>query len=124
MGTLVEEKLATQIGSKGYFGKVVLEAEAIDGQGEVTVDFDAAHARRWQSGARFGIDYVLEHIAKRKVFPQGGRIIVSYIGGHEVDTTNVVIAFVTAKALLKALNVVSSKEPKFDENTGVFSFAK
>jgi hypothetical protein len=124
MGASVEEKLATQVGAKGYFGKVVLEAEAVDGKGEVTVDFDSAHADRWQSGARFGIDYVLEHIAKRKIFPQGGRIIVSYIGGHEVDTTNVVIAFVTAKALFKALNIVSSKEPKFDETTGVFSFPK
>jgi hypothetical protein len=98
MGMSAEEKLATQVGSKGYFGKVTLEAESIDGQGDVTVDFDPAHAHRWQSGARLGFDFVLEHISKRQIFPQGGRILVSYIGGHEVDTTNVVIAFVTAKA--------------------------
>ncbi len=119
-----EAKLATQVGSRGYFGKVVLEAEPADQEGDVTVDFDPDQASRWRTGALFGIDYVLEHTAKKKVFPRGGRVHVQYIGGHDADTNNVVIAFVAANALLKALSVEPSKRPEFDEETGVFYFPK
>jgi hypothetical protein len=119
-----EDKLAAQIGPKGYFGKVTVEAEQVDGDGEVTVDFDPTNAKRWRSGASFGVEYVLEHITKRKLFPKGGRVRVVYIEGHEVDTNNVVIAFVAAHALYKALGVEPAKRPAFDENTGVFSFPK
>jgi hypothetical protein len=119
-----EDQLILQVGSKGYFGKVVLEAEPAKQEGEVTIDFDPEQADRWRIGAMFGIDYVLEHIDKRKVFPKGGRVRVHYIGGHEVDTNNVVIAFVAANALLKALSVEPTKRPEFDEETGVFRFPK
>jgi hypothetical protein len=119
-----EDKLATQVGAKGYFGNVAVEAEPIDGNGEVTVEFDAAVSPRWQSGASFGIDYVLDHVAKRQLFPKGGRVHVRHIHGHEVDTNNVVIAFVAANALCKALGVEPKKRPTFDQATGVFSFPK
>jgi hypothetical protein len=119
-----EDKLAAQIGAKGYFGKVTVEAEPVDGNGEVTVDFDSTIPKRWQSGASFGIEYVLEHVTKRTLFPKGGRVFVHSIGGHEVDTNNVVIAFVAANALCKALGVEPKKRPIFDETTGVFSFPK
>jgi hypothetical protein len=119
-----DNELITQVGSKGYFGKVTVEAEPLEGNGEVAVDFEPTIPKRWRSGASFGIEYVLENIAKRKLFPKGGRIRVLYIGGHEVDTNNVVIAFVAAGALLKALGIQPSKQPSFDEKTGSFSFPK
>jgi hypothetical protein len=119
-----EDKLATQIGPKGYFGQVTLEAEPVDGDGDVDVEFAPTISKRWRSGASFGIQYVLDHIAKRKLFPKGGRVRVLHIGGHEVDTNNVVIAFVAARAFSKALGVQPRKEPVFDEGTGTFSFPK
>ena len=119
-----EEKLATQVGPKGYFGQVTVEPELVDGDGEVEVDFAPTISKRWQTGALFGIQYVLEHIAKRKLFPRGGLVRVLSIGGHEVDTNNVVIAFVAAHALVKALGVQPAKIPAFDRETGVFSFPK
>lgn len=121
-----EERLATQVGPKGYFGQVTLEAEPFTENinGELDVEFEASGAKRWQSGATFGIEYVLEHVAKRKLFPKGGRIRVISIGGHEVDTNNVVIAFVAAHALSKALGVQPRKLPLFDSDTGTFSFPK
>jgi len=112
------------VGPKGYFGQVTVEAETVDGDGEVNVDFAPTISKRWQSGASFGIQYVLEHIAKRKLFPKGGRVHVLHIGGHEVDTNNVVIAFVAAHALYKALGVQPTKQPAFDKDTGTFSFPK
>jgi hypothetical protein len=49
---------------------------------------------------------------------------VLHIGGHAVDTTNVVIAFVAAQATYKALGVEPTKKPEFDANTGNFTFPK
>jgi len=120
-----ESKLVKQVGAKGYFGKVTVQAEPLDGDtDEVIVDFDRTIPKRWQSGASFGIEYVLDHVTKRKIFPKGGRIRVLTIGGHEVDTNNVVIAFVAAHALYDALKIQPTKQPVFDESTGVFSFPK
>ena len=119
-----EDKLAVQVGPKGYFGQVTLEAEPVDSDGEVNVDFAPTISKRWQSGASFGIQYVLEHIAKREMFPKGGRVRVLNIGWHPVDTNNTVIAFVAAHALSKALGIQPAKLPVFDKDTGVFSFPK
>jgi hypothetical protein len=119
-----EFKLVKQIGPKGFFGKVVLEVEPADNDGAVAVEFDPNNANRWTTGAEFGIDYVLEHIAKRNIFPKGGRIRVSRIDWHEVDTNSVVIAYVAAHALLRALEVNPPKQPGFDEATGSFFFPK
>ena len=79
-----EFKIAKQAGARGYFGRVSLDAELAGGS--IQVDFDDAHANRWQNAARFGIDYVLEHIPRQKYFPNGIRVYVGCIEGHEVDT--------------------------------------
>ncbi len=119
-----EDKFAVQIGPRGYFGKVAVEAAPEDRGGEVTVDFDPSVPDEWKSGASFGIGYVLEHITTQTLFPNGGRVRVLSIGGHSVDTTNVVIAFVAANALYKALGMQPTKKPEFDRNTGSFTFPK
>ena len=117
-----EYKLADQIGTKGYFGKVTLETEPSEVGGEVAVCFDQPNAADWQSGAKFGIDYALEHISKRKYFPEGGRVRVLSIEGHVVDTNNVVIAYVAAQAMFRALGIEPSKGPNFDGSSGTFTF--
>ena len=119
-----EDKLATQIGPRGFFGKVTVEAETIDGDGDVVVDFDPSISDEWKCGASFGIEYVLEHVTTRTLFPKGGRVRVLSIGGHAVDTNNVVIAFVAANALYKALGVQPTKKPEFDKIAGTFTFPK
>jgi hypothetical protein len=119
-----EDKLAIQVGAIGYFGKVTVESEPEDRDGEVIVDFDPSVPDEWKSGASFGVDYVLEHIATRTHFPNGGRVRVLSIGGHPVDTNNVVIAFVAANALYKALGILPTMKPEFDKNTGTFTFPK
>jgi hypothetical protein len=119
-----EFQIADQIGPKGYYGKVALEAEPSEAGGEVTIQFDQTDAARWQSGAQFGIDYALEHVSTRKFFPHGGRVRVLRIEGHEVDTNNTVIAYVAAHALFRALGVEPTKRPNFDGSTGAFVFPK
>jgi len=119
-----EFRIAAQIGAKGYYGKVALKAEPAENNGIIRVDFDATNANRWNCGAAFGIEYVLEHISQRKLFPSGGRVFVSAIEGHEVDTNNTVIAYVTAIALLEALGIEPTRRPSFNQDAGIFEFPK
>ncbi len=89
------------------------------------VIFDRGCAAGWQSGVRFGIDYVFEHISKRKFFPKGMRVHVDCIEGHEVDTNNALIAYVTANALFQALGIAEPKKrPSLDEDRGLVVFPK
>lgn len=117
-------RIAKQLGPRGYFGEVALEIEAADGDGAIAVEFDPQHANRWQSGAKFGIDYVLEHLATRKFFPTGGRIFIRCIKGHEVDTSNALIAYLAAEALRQALGANTTKRPTLDEASGDITFPK
>ena len=119
-----EYKLATQAGGKAYFAVVDLDIVPDDKSGKVQLEFDPKRAVNWQTGARFGIEYVLEHIPRRKMFPNGIRIKVDSIQGHEVDTNNTVIAYAAALALLKALNLEESYKPDFDEEKGRFVFQR
>jgi hypothetical protein len=122
MGT-GECKVAKQSGQKGYFGRVVLQAEP-KGDGEISVEFDEKNATRWQSGVRFGIDLVLEHVPKRTVYPKGFRILVSSIEGHDVDTTSSLIAYITARAMFQALGVEQmNNQPSLDMDKGLVEFA-
>ena len=119
-----ECKIAKQLGRKGYFGRVVLEAEPTD-DGEVAVEFDKEKASRWQSGVRFGIDYALEHVSERTVYPNGLRIRVNEIEGHEVDTTTSLIAYIAARAMFQALGIEPASELlSVDFDKGLVEFAK
>jgi len=119
-----ECKVAQQLGRKGYFGRVVLEALPNE-DGEVTVEFDKDRATEWQSGARFGIDYALEHVSKRTVYPKGLKVRVTTIEGHDVDTTSSLIAYIAARAMFQALGVEPANEqPSVDFEKGLVEFAK
>ena len=117
-----EFRLATQSGSRGFYGVVTLDVEGPTSDGAVSVEFDRQCAEMWQLGARFGIDYVLERISTRSCFPKGGRIIVRSIVGQPVDTSNLTIAYVAAEALLQALGIQTNKRPNIDLVNGVYSF--
>jgi hypothetical protein len=119
-----EFKLVKQIGPRGFFGGVALNVEPCDNDGEVSIEFDEQCPREWRAGATFGVEYVLENIARHKLFPSGVRVHVNVIKGHAVDTTNVVIAYVSAMALISAIGIEPYKRPDFNQETGSFIFPK
>ena len=119
-----KNRLAVQSGNKGYFGEVELDVERHSPGGAIEVEFDSVGASQWQTGAQFGIDYVLQHSSRRTLFPNGGRIHVSRIEGHLVDTTNAVIAYVAALALIDALGVKPREMPTLDAEKGLVIFPK
>ena len=120
-----EFRIAKQLGVRGYFGRVSLDVEPAESGGDVQIDFDRSCSTRWQRGARFGIAYVFEHIPKRTYFPKGARVHVDCIEGHEVDTDNSLIAYVTANAVFQALGISEPKKrPNLDEEHGLVVFPK
>jgi hypothetical protein len=120
-----EFSIARQSGQRGYFGRVSLDVESAESAGDVQIDFDRSCAARWQRGASFGIAYVFVHISKRAYFPKGARVHVDCIEGHEVDTDNSLIAYVTANALFQALGISEPKKrPNLDEENGFVVFPK
>lgn len=118
----VEEKLAVQIGGRGYYGKVTIEFSAEDCDGKFVVEYDPAVSQDWRKGVASGIAYALEQVTGQGSVPSSGRVRVLSVHGMIVDTTEVVMAYVAATALFKALGVDSVKKPEFDKKTGIFSF--
>jgi len=119
-----EDKLAVQVGQVGHYGTVIVEAEPVDCDGALTLDFDPSVPDKFKCAALFGIEYALEHLSQRTHFPNGGRVRVLHIGSNPVDTKSVVIAFVAANAMYKALGIEPTKKPAFDKETGMFTFPK
>lgn len=117
-------RLAVQSGTKGYFGEIILDVEHGGPSSDIEIEFDPVHASQWQIGARFGLEYVLEHGPRRILFPEGGRIHVSRIEGHPVDTSNAVVAYVAALALVDALGVSPRKMPQLDAENALLVFPK
>ncbi len=123
MGT-GEYRIAKQVGLKGYFGRVVLEAQPRN-DGEVTIEFDRQRADEWQSGVRFGIEYAIEHVSPAKLLGSGAEVRVTVIEGQDCDTSTSLIAYVAARAMFQAIGVDPPNElPSLDLENGLVRFYK
>jgi hypothetical protein len=119
-----EFKLAKQVGHRGFYGHVILSAETND-NGGVVVEFDGNAAADWQTGARFGIEYVLQHLPNEPASPKALRVRVNMIHGMECDSSDSLIAYATAHALARALGLEEMKTmPRFDPDRGLVEFFK
>ena len=122
MGT-GECKVAKQSGQKGYFGRVVSTPSQRTTARSPSNSTNIAPIVG--SRGSIGIDYALEHISRRAVYPKGLRIRVTAIEGHDVDTTTSLIAYITAHAMFQALGVEEAgKKPSVDFEKGLVEFAK
>lgn len=115
--------LIQQAGSKGYYGEVRLQVELLDQRG-CDIQFDTSCIEEWRIGVEFGIVYGWELFQRSHPERKGLSVKVLKIKGQFADTTNLVMAFVSANALWKALEWLPPKPPSFDPKTGVFSFSK
>jgi hypothetical protein len=116
-------RVATQHGNWGYFGAVELEAEILSsGTGvEVVIPPEIAE---WRAGIRFGIAYAYEKCAGLGSPRNAVRVAVIRAEGHAVDTTELVMAFVSAHALWRALNETPVRTPSLNAAEGIFAFPK
>jgi hypothetical protein len=118
-----EHALFKQVGGKGYYGKVGLTVELLDRPGLI-IDFAPACTADWSVGVQFGIVYGWELFGRAYPEAKGLSVEVVEIEGKPVDTTNLVMAFVTASALWNALDWSPPKPPVLDAKTGCFTFSK
>src|SRR5262249_44560392 len=108
---------------KGYYGKVHLEVQSQDTSGCI-VNFIDKCDLYWRVGVEFGIVHGWELWQSHQSHRRGLFVKVLEVTGQMVDTNNLVIAFVAAYALWKALGWTPPKPPSFDPKTGCFTFAK
>jgi hypothetical protein len=118
-----EYTLKQQMGSKGYFGMVRLVQSQHDSPG-LTIVFDDKCSSEWRIGVEFGITHAWEIFARTQSGRRDMRVCVLETMGQTVDTSNLVMAFVSANALWNALGWVPPKPPAFDPKTGCFTFSK
>ena len=118
-----EHALTQQVGSKGYYGEVRLAVDLRDDPG-YAIDFDRACVPEWKVGVEFGIVYGWELFRRNCPGAKGLSVKVLEIKGKPADTSNLVIAFVSANALWKALEWTPPKLPTLDPKTGYFTFSK
>ena len=93
--------------------------------GEVVVEFDEKLGNEWRSGARFGIDYALEHVPRETIYPDGLIVRVQMVHGMVCDTTDLLVAYAAARAVFQALGIEQTNAtPQFDPERGVVEFLK
>ena len=112
-------RLGVQDGEWGYFGVVSIDVEVTGGP-EIQVSF-GSREMRWRAGIVFGLAH-----AKEKVFGEraGDLVHVIEIRGHEVDTTETVMAYVAANAFFDAVKAERPSALTMDKSAGAFTFPK
>lgn len=118
-----EYTLQQQRGAKGYFGKVRLEIE-MQQLPECSISFLTSCDSKWKLGVEFGLVYGYDLFQRSDVNMSGVAVRVLEVIGQPVDTTCLVMAFVSAHAIWKALEWIPVKCPVFDPKTGHFTFPK
>ena len=115
--------LARQKGNKGFYARVLLQAEPSPDQVGVRVDFDTSVDEEWRIPAIFGIIYAWEQSARR--FPERGLSVqVLEVRWQPVDTSSLCVSFAASFALWSALEHTPRDVPTLDEESGTFCFPK
>ncbi len=116
----VKLKIAEQIGSHGIYGEIEMYCSVSNDTSIVEFAKDIeSEAKKWNSAIEFGMAYFLDNSACK-----AAHIKVEKIHDNEVDTNQVVIAYLVAKALSTALNIKMKREPYFDRDAIAFVFPK
>ena len=113
----------TQYGNWGYFGSVEIEVEVLShGTGvEIMIPIEMT---QWRAGINFGICYGYEKCEHLGSPPSAIRVAVIRAEGHAVDTSELVMAFVSANALWEALNETPTRRPSLNAAEGTFTLSK
>lgn len=113
-------EIAIQQGEKGYYAKVRLEIVP-DQNPFLVIELNPEKARRFQTAARFGVEYAWEQVPDSILWDTGGKVIIKEIHQH-LSTTNIAVAYVAALATWNALDFFPKNQPTFDEEKGLFLF--
>lgn len=117
-----EYRIAIQADGTGLFAKVILSASLTDKQNGLNVVCETKDGKQWLSAVNFGIIYAWEQIFHRRKHFKGLTVKIDEITGTIVDTREIAMAYVSAMALWKALEIYPEELPIFDRTTRTFTF--
>jgi hypothetical protein len=123
MSKLGSFRLAAQHENWGYFGYVEMELDVLGPGDDVSVAIPE-EVKSWRAGLQFGILYAYERSALLRPERRDVRVRVIQAIGHAVDTTEVVMAFVSAQAFWRALDESPPCGFSLDASRAMFTFPK
>ena len=109
-----------QEGQIGYYATVILHVER---QSIMEIQYGDSCDPSWESAARFGVSYALGQLAKTEG-DVAFRIVIEKVLGHEIDTTDVIVAYAAAHALWDAIESKSEFPIAFHAEHGTFVFPR
>lgn len=116
-------KLATQIGNKGYFASISIEITM--STTNTFIEYSNIDFKKWSNSIEFGLDYFEEQFMKYNKKKLEEIIInITELEYQIVDTTPIIITFVFIKALCDVFDLPQNFHPVFDNEMGKFIFDK
>jgi len=117
--------LREQIGGKGYFADVSVSAEITDAaQSGLAATFSDCVSNEWVEAASVGLRIGWRCLSQKNKHCKNIDVRVNSIITHPVDTTEIVVMYVAAKALTLLFNEEPQSSPVFVKEFGVFLFGK
>ena len=118
-------QLREQIGGKGYFADVYLNAEvAASEKSTLSVMFSESVAEEWREAAAVGLRIGWRCLPSKHKHGKQVTVFITAIDTQPGDTSEVVVMHVAAKALLSLFDAKPSNAPAFVAEFGIFVFAK
>ena len=118
-----EFNLSTTINRIGFTGRVALHVFTNSNPGSLEINFDKAdkeQLEQWRNSIELGIRYFFSVYKKPK--NHGYKVEVIFINSIMINTTEIVMVYVAAKAMCNALQV-NMEDLKINEK-GVICFPK
>jgi nucleosome binding factor SPN SPT16 subunit len=108
------------INNVGYYGKISLEVTQTDTK-RLNMEYDSYVEEEWRNIIESGAKYFFEHYSKD--FNKGLNILVKDLHSMIVDTSSIVIFYITTKCLVEILEYPKGLV-EFNEENGTFIFKK
>jgi hypothetical protein len=117
--------LREQIGGKGYFADVSVNAEVESAEkSTLVIAFSDTVAAEWREAAAVGLRIGWRCLPSKHKHAKQASVSITSIDTQPGDTSEVVVIYVAAKALLSLFNAAPANAPVFVAEFGIFLFAK
>ena len=113
-------QLRKQIGEVGYYASIELEVVLQVGS-ELHITFESDIAEQWRLPIKFGATHFFRYFGRSR--REGLQVFVRELNWFPMDTSPMIVAYVTIKCLCEMLNVPDTMIA-FDETTGEFRLSK
>lgn len=109
-------KIAEQVDDCGFYGEILLQC-ALNENHLVQIEIPAHHSK-WERGIGLGVTYFVESMRKK----MGITVRIMEIKYNDVDTKQILIAYITFFALCDAFSLTPTNAPFFSKETKSFNF--